>query len=284
MITYKTFFKTIELQSRERALTLARTRYNGITTKNKTAEYINSLFTGVTFTEEELQQYNNIKIHEIENMNEEEIKDIAIEQLDFLGHDVYFVDFGDKYFKYSMIVFKNNIMLKSINNYNLHNQDLNDNETTLRKRYIKKIKDKVFTLEELKEIENYKEFRNKTDYIYNSLTTSMNAISHFSNADKTGLIECKSTFHYYRNEEDKRTVNELILNLYKMHIKKYNKDMAYFREFISCELANYEAGLSGDYRHALNMNGIFIKDLSEKQLSVLNQELKEQVNFVNNNY
>ena len=122
-------------------------------------------------------------IKEIENISENVAKYISEESMVIKGHKIYFVDFKG-YFGYSVLVFKNHKHIKYANDYELHHKGLNKEE--LKKLYIEKCKNILFTEAEIKgPLKDYDEYDRKQYSLHNQYGMQKDYISVLNIFDNT---------------------------------------------------------------------------------------------------
>lgn len=104
-------------------------------------------------------------IHEIESLDENAVRAMAIEALEIKGHAVYLADLG-QWFGYSALVFAEGRHIYHANDYALHHARMNDGE--LRDWYIRTMNKKLFTEDELRTTsDDYSEREAKEHYLHN---------------------------------------------------------------------------------------------------------------------
>ena len=109
----------------------------------------------------------NWNITEIENLTEDDARDMAIETMTIKDHNVYFVDFGG-YFGYSALVFMDGMHIHYTNDYELHHKYLNGDRDALRAAYIEKLNRKLFTEQEItSSCATYDEYKAKKEFLHN---------------------------------------------------------------------------------------------------------------------
>ena len=110
-------------------------------------------------------------IDSIQSMTEEQAKEMAIEEMEIKGHNIYFVDFGG-YFGYSKLVFKDRHHIYYANDYELHHRGnewcKGKTKEELRDFYINGTNTTLFTEEELAEsLTDYDEYSRKMHFLTN---------------------------------------------------------------------------------------------------------------------
>ena len=122
-------------------------------------------------------------IDSIDDMTEEMAKEIAIESMEIKGHNIYFVDFGDR-FGYSKLVFKNGHHIYHANDYELHHRGNSwckgKTREELREWYIQGANNILFTEEELGEpLKDYQEYSRKRHFLHNYYGMQVDYVSIF---------------------------------------------------------------------------------------------------------
>lgn len=133
-----------------------------------------------------------MNIHEIEAMNEEQVKAMAIESIDVKGHTVYFADLGE-YFGYSALVFADGRHIYHANDYELHHHNKETREE-LHDWYVMAMNNTLFTEDELRETsEEFDELQRKRHYLINYYSMRRDHISifHFGKRDPEEEEEIK---------------------------------------------------------------------------------------------
>ena len=110
-------------------------------------------------------------IRDIESITEKEAQEMAIEQKEIKGHNIYFVDF-DGHFGYSKLVFNNGHHIHYANDYELHHRGNSwckgKTKEELREWYIQGANNILFTEEEIAEpFTNYDEYNRKKHFLHN---------------------------------------------------------------------------------------------------------------------
>ena len=106
---------------------------------------------------------NKWNIDSIDNITEEQAKEMALETMEIKGYNIYFVDFGEA-FGYSSLVFKNNHHIHYANDYELHHRGKTREE--LREWYIQGRNNILFTDEEIAEpLKDYQEYSRKMHFL-----------------------------------------------------------------------------------------------------------------------
>lgn len=228
-------------------------------------------------------------IYDIESLTESNIllgqKDgepvDLLDKLDIKGHDIYIVDFGGA-FGLSALVFKNGRHIHYANDYQLHHSGMDVAE--LPKYYEEKLNRVLFTEDELGEaIHSYDEYRHKSNYLHSYWAMQFSHLSMFGNPEKDYTAElaahpylCKVCFCYVESKEICERAEKLMEQIEKAYRVFMESDDG-FREAIKYELANYEAGITCDYRDALSALGCTYKELSAERQRIVREELNREI-------
>lgn len=227
-----------------------------------------------------IKEIEALTLDQIEKMRNEG----KAELINIKDHSCYFVDLGE-YFGYSALVFKNNHHIYYANDYQLHHSTKTIEE--LKQWYIKTLNNKLFTESELMEdIHTYDEYNRKDYYMRNYWIMQFDHISafYFGKPSKE-LVEAKEKMFYcspcfcYVNDKNiietaKRFINHIEESFTKV---KENEDV--FRKMVSYELANHEAGYTGDYEDGLKALGLTYEKLTKEQQQIVKEELKKQIEY-----
>ena len=219
-----------------------------------------------------------INIYKIESLTEEQAEILALEKTVIKDHTVYFVDFGG-YFGYSALVFRRNRHIYYANDYELHHRNL-ESKDELKAWYIKSLNGKLFTYDEVMgEAKDYDELSRKRYFTHNYFRMVYDTISPFDEKVKTrpdDMPFCWACFCYTYDKEllelSKKMTNHL-----DEEEKRIDNSPAQFRKKIRYELANHEAGLTGDYEETLFSIGMPYKTLTDVQKKILHEALYDLV-------
>lgn len=191
-------------------------------------------------------------ITEIENMNEEQVRDLAEKSKVVKEHNIYFITLENG-FGYSYIVFKNGRQIKYANDYELHHSGRTKEE--LDKMYGTALNNKLFTDDEFgKDITDYDDFRRKKDYLINHYACRVENISGFqifNNEDekkkfKRKIKNCVFDPIGYCYVKDEAFAKEHV-KIWNELIKKYNErleDYDYLKSVIKYEMNNHEYAIN----------------------------------------
>lgn len=203
-----------------------------------------------------------LAINDIESLTFNEAAEIALDYINIKDHDILFVDFGG-YFGYSALVFKNEKQIYYANEYELHHKYLvkEQGKSALKDHYCKELSKKLFTEAELMSaVKSYDDYTTKSYYIYKYF--------------------CPACFCYVKNNEIVKRANKIFEHL-QTEFNKIKSNDEVFREMISYELANHEACITCDYEPALAALNMSIKDLTENQIKIMQEELHKQIEYYN---
>ena len=228
-----------------------------------------------------------IGIYTIESITEDQAKVLALDQTIVKGHNIYFVDFGG-YFGYSVLVFRKNHHIYHANDYELHHRPSEytpesrrlDTPEKLKKYYIKTLRNKLFTyFEVMGDAKDYDELERKRYFTHNLFRQAYDTISPFSdevvNRPKD-MPFCPACFCYTYDEELRKLASQMSKHLNDEEIRINNSPEA-FRKKIRYELANHEAGYTGDYEETLFSIGMPYDSLKDFQKQILHEELKKLI-------
>ncbi len=125
--------------------------------------------------------------HTIEEIPEFQAAEMAEEQTEIKGHNVYFVQLGG-HFGYSVLVYYNGHSIHYVNDYELHYSGKTKEE--LHDWYIKKLNSKLYTEEELAApLESYADYENRKYFLQNYYPMRYNYVSHFGNFNSEQYTE-----------------------------------------------------------------------------------------------
>lgn len=144
-------------------------------------------------------------IDEIEALDENSVKAMAIEAVGIKGHTVYLADLGE-YFGYSALVFADGRHIYHANDYALHHSGKTRKE--LRKWYVDTMNGKLFTEDELRTpSDDYSERKAKECYIrnyypmrreYQTIFSSEKDVAEWYKRDKESAIYSGVAFAYFK--------------------------------------------------------------------------------------
>ena len=116
-------------------------------------------------------------IKDIENITEEQAKEMANDTREIKGHNIYFIDF-EGHFGFSYVVFKNGHHIHYANDYELHHRS--ETRMGLNMLYINKINDILYTDEEITEpIKDYNDYNKKKRFLHNYYGMQVDSVSIF---------------------------------------------------------------------------------------------------------
>lgn len=223
-------------------------------------------------------------ITEIENLNFEDAKKLAIEIINIKGHQCIFADLGE-YFGYSVLVFRNNKHIYYVNDYQLHHSEKTINE--LKNYYIKSLNKRLFTDAELLEsIKTYEDYEIKSYFVRNYWIMQFDYLSMFRIGEKAEKeFDAKISQYPYLNKYSFCYVKDIniikqqakfIKNL-ENEYKKLKNSLDTFTEMVKTELENHEACITCDYTDALNALRLNFEELTEQQQRIVIKELNKQI-------
>lgn len=187
-------------------------------------------------------------IREIESLCEEWVSDHATETMEVNGYTVYFIDLGG-YFGKSAMVFANGMNISHAHDYQLHHPDKNDDE--LRDWYVKTMRNKLFTREELvSPCPSYDEEQRRLYNIANVYSQRRPYVSVWGGKDEVwretyGFVHySKCAFAWYRDEAFRDELDALFEATRKACDE--SRDADYMRKAFKYQMWNHEYGISMD--------------------------------------
>ena len=139
----------------------------------------------------------NYTITDIENMTENEAKEMAEETAVIKGFNIYFINFPG-YFGYSYLVFKNGHHIHYANDYELHHKSIACEKGIegLRMYYLGLLYTKLYEDDEfVKPLSSYDEYEAKRYFLQNYYAMQVDRVS---------------MFHIFKNEEEEKEHERLI--------------------------------------------------------------------------
>jgi hypothetical protein len=241
---------------------------------------------------ENMTNTKTLAINDIESLTFNEAAEIALDYINIKDHDILFVDFGG-YFGYSALVFKNEKHIYYANEYELHHKYLvkEQGKSALKDHYCKELNKKLFTEVELMSVvKSYDDYTTKSYYLRNYWIMQFDRLScfgigkqwekEFEEKNKIYKYFCPACFCYVKNNEIVKRANKILEHLQGEFDKIKSSDEV-FREMISTELVNHEACITCDYEPALAALNMSIKDLTENQIKIMQEELHKQIEYYN---
>ena len=227
-------------------------------------------------------------IKDIESLTFDEAAEIALDYINIKDHDILFVDFGG-YFGYSALVFKNEKHIYYADEYELHHKYLVEEQekSALKDCYCKELNNKLFTEAELMSVvKSYDDYTAKSYYLCNYWIMQFDYLSCFGIGkqwekkyeEKRKIYKyfCVSCFCYVKDLEIVKRASKILEHL-QAEFDKIKSSDEVFREMISTELANHEACITCDCKPALAALNMSIKDLTENQIKIMQEELHKQI-------
>ncbi len=224
----------------------------------------------------------DMTITEIRALTLEDLRNFETEIISVKEHNCYFVDLGGA-FGYSVLVFKNKKHIYFANDYQLHHQSKTLEE--LKQWYIDTLNRKLFTEAELMEnVTSYDNYTSKRHYLANYWIMQFNHISPFyigkpseeQEKAKEKMLFCRTCYSYVEDKSIIDRANKLMNNIEKSY-NELQKDDEVFRKMISYELANHEAGYTGECGDTLYYLGLKFDELSEPRQKIVKQELSNLI-------
>lgn len=195
-------------------------------------------------------------ISEIESLDENAVKAMAIEALEIKGHTVYLADLGQR-FGYSALVFAEGRHIYHANDYALHHARMNDGE--LRDWYVRTLNKKLFTENELRTpCKNYSERQAKEHFIrnyypqrreYQTIFGSSEDAADWYKSDKESAVYSSVAFAFFRPTDAAFVAH--LEGLYKAFVDCNNplRDYEHAKDAFKYEMFNHEYPINwqGDY-------------------------------------
>ena len=157
------------------------------------------------------------------------------------------------------------------------------------KRMLEKAKYSVLSDEELTApLDEYTDYRNRMNFLNNIAPKKWEYVSMFcigaSSEEEKRFIEnaypcAKIGFCYFKEKEAVEYIEKMLKAVECLHEAAMRREN-YFRKAISYELANHEAGYTCRYDDALAGMGILYSKLSPEFQSIVNVELRKQINQI----
>lgn len=190
-------------------------------------------------------------IDEIEAINEEQARGLALESMAIKGYNVYLVDFGG-YYGYSRLVFADGRHIYYANDYGLHHAGRSNEE--MRKWYIDAANNILFTDDEIVEpLKSYDEYMRKCEYLHNYYGMRRDYLSIFHIGGQDKFDEQRKIYTLY-DPAAYAYYKEADTDFVKHHIELFNK----LNEAMAATDENYEyqaaAFLQEMYNHEYAYN------------------------------
>jgi len=203
--------------------------------------------------EKSMEQTKKLDIYAIEELTEQEAREMALETLEIKGHTVYMVDLGG-HFGYSALVFADGHQIRFANDYELHYNGKSREE--LWEIYLEKLNGKLFAESELETVTDYDDYRVKADYLHNHYGLRRDYISMWyfckDEAERKaaqkqikGMVYNPVAFAYYKPEDSDFVKHhaELLLKLEAAQ-KKLSESYDYWLDAFYYEMCNHEYGIN----------------------------------------
>lgn len=188
---------------------------------------------------------NNYTISMIENLCEQDARNMCTWHMQIKGHDIYFVDFGG-YFGYSALVFLNGGHVHYANDYALHHPGMSEDE--LDKCYKKHFHRILFTGQELiSPSRDYDEAKRKDYYLRNYYVMQKPYVSMFgtSPADTSGMLFNEISLCYMKPEYKDFIGHQrwLYVKMKECNVAS-ETDFEYLKSAFLSEMYNHEYGIN----------------------------------------
>lgn len=201
-----------------------------------------------------------LKRWEIEGNSEQFTKAHALECFAVKGLDVYlFEDMNTAGAEYNCNIYLKGKLIKYLT-YPDYVENIPHNLKAYKNYVIKCINKKVYALDELRTVGDYKDFTNKRDFIYNIYPQYFDSISVFdenaSEKIKAGGYKYRAFTNVYKNKSDALAWIDARNILEKAYSNKLNDDKWLF-DAVFNEMMNHESPIDWDgYQPALDALGI----------------------------
>ena len=224
-----------------------------------------------------IKQIDELTIDDMEKYRKNGIAEL----IKIKEHDCYFITI-DENFGYSVLVFKNGHHIFYVNDYQLHHGSKLLEE--LKPLYIDSLNRKLFTAQELMgDIHSYYEYSQKNHYLRNYWIMQYDHVSSvYIGTPGKELVEakknmffCSTCFCYVPDLEIAKQAATFLEHIQKVFSETLHNNKPFFREIISNELANNEAGYTGSYEETLNSLNLIFDDLSAVQQNIVTSELNK---------
>lgn len=195
----------------------------------------------------------NWSITEIENITEDQAKEMSIDTTEIKGHNVYFVDFEGG-FGFSCLVFKNNHHIHYANDYQLHHSK-EDTKEELKQMYIEGLNNKLFTEAEIVEpLKDYDDYKRRSYFLHNYYGMQVDYISGFQIVTREedriafqkkvkDMIYNPVGFSYMSDADFVKRHVELLETLEKVKTETVN-NYEYYKNAFLYEMYNHEYGIN----------------------------------------
>lgn len=138
---------------------------------------------------------------------------------------------------------------------------------------------KIFTVEELKQIKGYADFKNKLDFLHNYYADSFENISFFRIKPREPEEEEKIKKYYvgynfcayFEKLEELNHLLELEKILHKQHFDNIKNNIEYYKKAVKYEFYNYEVHIGGRFKEAFEAMGLDIQKLTKEQRAEANK-------------
>lgn len=228
-------------------------------------------------------------IHEIESFTYDEAMKHALEVKEIKGHQIIFANLGED-FGFSALVFKDKMHIYYANDYELHHRSFAEQgNEVLRNYYENVLQNKLYTDNELfEEIKTYDEYSKKRFFLANYYIQRYEHISIFGigEEDEKRIEKGKKIFKFYNPVSFCYVKDKSIVDKQQEYAKfldasfqKLKNNLDTFREMVAKELANHEAGYTGEYEEGLAALGLRFKDLSYAKQCIVKEELLKLMDF-----
>ena len=221
---------------------------------------------------------------ELQNLNVSQLKEYAFlakpMKDDFM---LYAVNTLPYYGVVVAVVYENRIIYTDLQLHYRHYE----NSLQAVKRMLEKARESVLTDAEMSApLKDYNDFRARINYLNNIAPKKWKYVSMFHIGErseeekriiKNGYACPRIGFCYFEKKEHADYINGLFQTVEFLHSVNM-KDKEYFRKAVSYELANHEAGYTGEYEDGLKSLGLKFEWLSPEFQNIVINELNKQIN------
>ena len=195
----------------------------------------------------------NWTITAIENLTEEQAKEMAIDTMEIKEHNIYFVDFNGG-FGFSCLVFKNNHHIHYANDYQLHHGTTETKEE-LKQLYVDGLNNTLFTEAEIaKPLKDYDDYRRRSYFLHNYYGMQIEYISGFQIVTREedriafqkkveNMIYNPVAFSYMNDADFVKNHIELLETLEKIKAEMTD-NYEYYKKAFLYEMYNHEYGIN----------------------------------------
>lgn len=215
---------------------------------------------------------------DLEKLSVEQLKEYAFLAKPLKGeYMLYIVNTLPYYGLVVAVVYENRIIYTDLQLHYRHYE----NSMQAVKRMIEKAKESVLTDEELTAaLKDYGDYRKRINFLNNIAPKKWEYLSMFASGQVTeerkrfieNAYPCmKIGFCYFKEKEALEYIETMLNAVETMHYARM-RDSEYFRKAVSYELANHEAGYTGENEDALRSLGLRYKRLDPEFRRIVDVE------------